>query len=202
MLQTLLAERFKLTLHREKRDHAIYALVAGKNGPKLKPAEDSGPLPADAPPPRNTAGPPPSGGGAFSQGPGPTLSKGPAGAPPKGAMMMQMSPDGVHFKAPAATLSQLAESLSRFSERPVVDMTGITGKYDFDLLFSPETMRGMRPGGLSGPPPSSEAHPEGQDSAAGSIYDAVQQYGLKLEARKAPMEMLIIDHLEKSPTEN
>jgi uncharacterized protein (TIGR03435 family) len=180
MLQALLAERFKLTLHRDTKEHAIYALVAGKGGPKLKPAEvPVGELAA-------------SGGGPRTGG-------------PRNAMMMQIDGAGAHLKAPSATLATLAEMISRFSERPVVDMTEIKGQYDFDLVFSPDTMRGMRmAGGGPMPPPGEGAHSPADAPAegAGSIYDSVQRYGLKLQPRKAPMEFLIVDHIEKTPTEN
>jgi len=182
MLQALLAERFKLTIHREKKDHAIYALVAGKNGPKLKPAETP------------VEGGPPSRGSDI----------------PRGArsVMMMRGPEGMHLKAPSATLASLAEMISRFAERPVVDMTGIAGHYDFDLAFTPETTRGMPPMG-PGPGPSGPG-PNGPGAApsdapverAGTIQDAVQRYGLKLESRKAPMEILVVDGIEKVPTEN
>jgi len=180
MLQSLLAERFKLALHRETKDHAIYALVAAKGGPKLKPAEvtaDTRPAPEGKP-----------GRGEL----------------PRGAMAMMIDPAGMHLKASSAPLSNLAEALSRFCERPVVDMTGIQGEYDFDLVFSPETMRNlpggghmmMPPGGGERPPTDTPAEP------AVSIFESVQRYGLKLEPRKAPMETLIVDRIEKEPTEN
>lgn len=171
MLQALVADRFKLALHRDTKEHAIYALVVGKGGPKLKPAEV------------------PAGDGAAAGG-----NSG-GGGQSRNAMFMQVDAAGAHLKAPSATLATLAEMISRFSERPVVDMTGIQGQYDFDLVFSPETMRGM-PGGGDRPPTDAPAEP------AGSIYDSVQRYGLKLEPRKAPMEVLIVDHIEKAPTEN
>lgn len=186
MLQALLAERFKLTIHRNSKEGAIYALVPGKNGPKLKAAETTAPPPAQE-------------------------AKTPGGGPPRGAVMMMMGPEGAHLKAPSVTLSGLAEMISRFAERPVVDMTGIEGQYDFDLVFTPETMRGM-PGGGRGPmggpgpggPPPGGGGPASEIPVerAGSIFDSVQQYGLKLEPRKAPMEMLVVDHIEKLPTEN
>ena len=203
MLQALLADRFKLVLHREAKEHAIYALVAAKGGPKLKPAEVS----ADVPPPGD--GPAVSG-GMVAGGPGGL----PKGGPPRGNVMMRMDSAGAHLKAPSATIAMLADMLSRFSERPVVDMSGIEGRYDFDLVFSPETIHGMAggpgpgpgrgpmmappPGGAPEHPPV-DAPPAG---SAGSIYDSVQHYGLKLEPRKAPMEILIVDSIEKTPTEN
>lgn len=184
MLQALLADRFKLTLHRETKEHPIYALVVGKGGAKLKPAEVQT---ADAAPAGGASG---------------------IGGPPRNAVMMQIDPGGAHLKAPSATLARLAEMISRFSERPVVDMTGIQGQYDFDLVFSPETMKGMMRGAPGGPmpmPPPGEAEHSPSDAAAepaGSIYESVQRYGLKLEPRKARMEILIVDHIERTPTEN
>jgi len=150
-------------------------------------------------------GPPPGGvNGALTNGPAPGGSPDRGGLP-RNAMMMQVDGAGAHLKAPSATLSNLAEMISRFSERPVLDMTGIQGQYDFDLVFSPETVRSMRgPGGGPMPPPGGGERPSSDALAerAGSIYDSVQRYGLKLEPRKAPMEVLIVDHLEKAPTEN
>ncbi len=184
MLQTLLADRFKLTLHRETKEHAIYALIVGKGGPKLKPAEVQ------------TREGPPAGGNLGSGGP-----------PRNGMMMMRVDPAGAHLKAPSATLAQLAEMISRFSERPVVDMTGIQGQYDFDLVFSPENMKGMMHGLPGGPMPCRQVKGSvrrrmRRSEPAGSIYESVQRYGLKLDPRKAPMEILIVDHIERTPTEN
>lgn len=186
MLQTLLADRFKLTLHRETKEHAIYALVAGKDGPKLKPADISEPDKAAL----DKA--------ALKENPG-------KGAIPRGAMLVRMDSAGMHLKAPAASLANVAEMLSRFAERPIIDMTHIQGEYDFDLAFSPRVMRGM-PGSKVMPPHGGEERPPAEaaapEEAAGSIFDAVQRYGLKLDARKAPIEMLIVDHVERTPTEN
>ena len=179
MLQDLLANRFKLQLHREEKEHPIYALVVGKSGPKLIPAEVQAPEP-------NAAAKPP--------GDGP---------PPPGAMMMTMGPEGAHLKAASATLSRLAETISRFTERPVLDMTGIQGQYDFDLVFTPEATHNM-PMMMRAPGPKGNEATSSEPPAerAGSIYEAVQRYGLKLDARKAPMEILVVDHVEKTPTEN
>jgi uncharacterized protein (TIGR03435 family) len=102
--------------------------------------------------------------------------------------------------------------ISRFVDRPVVDMTGLSGTYDVVLDLSMEDMRfaarnagmpapGAGPGGPGGdaarPPAESASDPSG-----GSIFTAVQALGLKLEPRKAPLESITIDHLEKTPTDN
>ena len=224
MLQSLLEERFKLTLHRDTKEHAIYALVVGKNGAKLK---ESDVQTRDTVPPQGTpgggapgtvdvdrpapAGNPPAAGSSSAStsrqlGPGekglPALN--PNGPPPKGGVMFMMEQGGMHMKASAMTMPNLADMLSRFTERPIVDMTSIKGRYDFDLAFAPETMRGL-PRAPGPPPPGAGGdRPIGPDAAepGASVFDAVQQYGLKLEPRKAPMEVLTIDHIEKTPTEN
>jgi len=184
MLQSLLADRFKLTYHRDTKEHAIYALVAEKGGPKLKPADTGSMVPA-APQAGN---------------PG-------RGGVPRGGMMMMIDNEGAHLKAPATTLSRVGEMLSRFTDRPVVDMSGVQGDYEFDLVFAPEAAHGGVGGGGRGtaPGPGGDGGPapiEGASDKAGSIYDSVKKYGLKLEARKAPMEILTVDHLEQKPTDN
>jgi uncharacterized protein (TIGR03435 family) len=180
MLQDLLTERFKMATHRETKEHPIYALVVAKGGPRLKPAETATPEPSGAPP---------------------NFGKGPVG---RGAIMMMVNPDGVQLKAAAASLAALADMISRFSERPVVDMTGVQGQYEFDLVFAPEAMHAM-PGLLkTGPPPGDggPAPAEAPAEGAATIFDAVQRYGLKLEPRKAPVEIVVIDRIAKEPTEN
>lgn len=206
MLQSLLANRFKLQVHRDTREHAVYALVAGKNGPKLKPAEiethdepisDAKPNPGENPPP-NAQGGDGEKGGKATDGPG-------SGGPPRGAIMMMIDPTGMHLKAPAATLGTISDTLSRFTDRPVVDQTGIEGRYDFDLVFTPQNMRGL-PGGAEGPKQiPAGGGPDGAETRSEpgpSIFDAVEQYGLKLDPRKASLIQIVVDHIEKMPTEN
>jgi uncharacterized protein (TIGR03435 family) len=181
MLQTLLAERFKLTIRRDSREQSVLALTVGKGGAKLKPAEVR----------TNDTEP---------------QALGPDGKP-RQMMMMQFQPGGAHLMAPSATVSSLADLVSRFTERPVIDMTGIEGQYDFDLTFAPETMRGPGgpggPGGFGGPggPPGHTPNDTPSEPAP-SLSDAVQKYGLKLDARKAPMDLITVTHAEKTPTEN
>jgi len=171
MLQSLLAERFKLSLRRGTKDQQVNALVIGKDGPRLKVAEAkvAGQL---------------------------MTALGPDGKP-RPAMTYAVLPSGVQLRAPAATLATVAEFLSRLMERPVVDMTGLTGQYDMTLMFMPEMMGGISASAATngdGRPAFPEPGP--------SLFDAVLQYGLKLEARKAPMELLTVVHAERTPTEN
>jgi uncharacterized protein (TIGR03435 family) len=204
MLQNLLAERFKLTLHREKKDLQMYALVVGKNGPKLKElAQEAAPKeggPVDGP--AATMGKLTMGRDGF-----PVL---PAAAGGRGAMAMTMMNGNARMTANGQTMAGLAEMLSNQLDLPVVDMTGLTGKYDYTLYFAPEGLAGMRlPGGLPPPPPPGEAGggmpaanaPDAQSNP--NLFTALQeQLGLKLEQRKGPVDLLVIDHLEKAPIEN
>lgn len=171
MLQTLLADRFKLTVRRDSKEQSVYALTVGKGGAKLKPAEIK----------------------TNDQEPKSLGSDG----KPRQMMMFRFQPGGAHLTAPVSTLANLTELLSRFTERPVVDMTGIQGQYDFDLTFAPETTRGL-PTNVLPRDHSNDAPSE----PAPSLADAVQQYGLKLEARKAPLKLIVVTHAEKTPSEN
>jgi len=200
MLQALLAERFKLTMHRESKEHAVYALVVGKNGPKLK---ESAPD-ADAPAATNDANPQVriSGRGENTQV---TISGGQIGT-----AHMSMGPNGtMHLEAPRIGMAAFADTLSRFFDRPVVDLTELKGTYQLALDLSMEDLRtaaltmgimgpGMGAGrGAVRPPADAASDPGGL-----SIFAAVQQLGLKLEPRKVAIDFVVIDHLEKAPTEN
>jgi uncharacterized protein (TIGR03435 family) len=171
MLQALLAERFGLEIRHEMKDQNVYALLVADSGAKLKPSERK----ADDNSPK---------------------ALGPDGKP-RDLMMFGYLPGGVAITAPSASLKSLVGLMSRFTARPVIDMTGITGQYDFSLTFAPETIIGPK-GGVF---PGSDSAATSVESAP-SLFDAVKQYGLRLEARKAPVEMFIVTHLEKTPTEN
>jgi bla regulator protein blaR1 len=172
MLQSLLADRFKLTLGHETKELPIYALVVTKGGAKLTPTTVN----PDVPPSPK------------------------AQAPPQGPMMM-MSPGKLTAKL--MPMSALAEVLGRQSElggRLVVDRTALTGKYDFTLEFAPERPEPL-PGTTGGPPMSPQGPPP-PDASAPSIFTAIQeQLGLKLESTKGPVEVLVVNTIEK-PSEN
>lgn len=200
MLQSLLEERFKLALHRETRELPIYALVVSTKGPKLR----------DAPVTDPSAQP-------FSGGTGLAGMKlGRDGCPeardrsaagPVNSVVM--TPHGECMISNGQTMDGLAMQLSNRFDRPVIDQTGLTGRYDLRLRYDPASMPGGR-GGLgmtksagdgleSGPGSGDSANRGGPDTeAAPSIFNALQeQLGLKLEAKKGPVAVLVIDHLEK-----
>jgi uncharacterized protein (TIGR03435 family) len=100
------------------------------------------------------------------------------------------------WAATNTTTRNIADFLSPLMERPVIDMTGLTAKYDFTLEWTPEYPM-VRAASRA---PGAEAEPS---DPAPTIFAAVQdQLGLKLEPRKAPVEILIVDRVEKTPTEN
>ena len=159
MLQTLLAERCNLVVHRERKDKPVFALVVGKNGPKLKASEPDEVEAIRARHPDMVTVP--GGSGFFVRGQG-------------------------SLDIYGATMGTLTLLLSGPSGRPIVDKTGLTGKYDMHLNM-----------GLPGLPA-----PDGSADPAASIFSVVQeQLGLKLESQKDQVEILVIDHVVR-PTKN
>jgi uncharacterized protein (TIGR03435 family) len=174
MLQAMLADRFKLVLHHETKELSEYALVAAKSGPKLK--ETTAPAFDPA-----TAGPLPQPG---------------SNAPmPKGSIRMAGRGD---LTVTGVDLERFADVLSRQLGQIVVDKTGLKGEYDFTLKWTPEEGQGQMFRGAGDPAKDGVPPPE----AGPSIFTALQeQLGLKLESQKGPVDVLVIDHLEK-PSEN
>jgi uncharacterized protein (TIGR03435 family) len=102
------------------------------------------------------------------------------------------------------TMLSFADLLARFEDRPVIDMTDVKGSYDLTLDFSSEDFRTMMirsaiAAGVSLPPEALRLLDGTSDSG---LQTALQTVGLKLEPRKAPIEMLVVDHADKTPTEN
>ena len=111
--------------------------------------------------------------------------------PEKGNLLIGPSAKGGPLlPARAATMERFASVLQDLFDRPVIDKTGLTKRYDFDLEFSPEGTLLAPPGGVSGPPSDSP-----------NIFTAIQRLGLKLESAKGAVEVIVVDHAEK-PSEN
>ena len=180
MLQSLLADRFKLVMHRETREVPVYALVVAKGGAKLK---DS---PLD-PEPEGGAGR-----GAVNV----NVDAGRGGTVVNLGKGSSLSFGFLKLEGKKVTMAMLVDTLWRFVDRPVVDMTELKGNYDFTLEFSMEELKALIRAAGSPVPPL----PDNDQSV--SIMTSLQSVGLKLEPRKAPLEMLIVDKGEKTPTEN
>lgn len=184
-LQALLEDRFQLKYHHETKELPVYSLTVAKNGPKLpKPKEGScisvDPNAPPAPPQPGRAG-------------GPVAACGSIG------VMGESS--GVRMQGGKVPMAELVRILAMVMGRPVVDRTGYTETFDVLLDFSPDEsvaglprpMRSVDPGGP--PPPADPTGPP-------QIFAAIQeQLGLKLESAKGPVDVLVIDHVER-PTGN
>ena len=190
MLENLLAERFKLVAHKEQKEVPIYALLVAKGGAKMKESPKLGGGQADLP-------------GAPHP---PEMGKDGVARMPAGGrgMMITMGPAGFRMQGARATMAQLSDILSEQLGRPVVDMTGLAAEYDYTLDFSPEGLAAMRGMPMMGPPPPGAVTEGGRQSEPGpSIFSALQeQLGLRLESRKGPVDLIVVDSAEKTPTEN
>jgi uncharacterized protein (TIGR03435 family) len=229
MLQSMLAERFKVTVHRETKSMQVYALSIGKNGPKLKevdaaaleaskaaaaaaaPARGSAPPPPPAPPPPGSIGMTYSTtvpAGDMGRGGMPAMAKGPGVRTGisinNGSMVRTLSG--------YLTMTQLVGALSNALNRPVTDLTGLTATYDVDLTWMPDGNDEMMPA-MSTAAVIAAGMPRGGDAGRGSADTASEpglnlpqalqaSLGLKLEQRKSPAEVLVVDHADKTPTEN
>jgi uncharacterized protein (TIGR03435 family) len=156
MLQKLLADRFQLAFHREKKELSVYAITALKTGTKISKNESGNALPGFGGPPWN-------------------------------------------FNVRNATMAEWANVLqARILERPVVDQTGLgSTRYDFIVKWTPDQTQAAQLGPL---PPN--ITPPAEADAPPDLFTAFQQQlGLKLESTKAPVDVLVIDRVNK-PSEN
>jgi uncharacterized protein (TIGR03435 family) len=156
MLQTLLADRFGMVIHREMHDKPGYALAVARNGPKLPP-------PVDDP----------------------------------NVMFSRTSSGDATLKAPNVTMKRFADALSSTLQAIVVDQTGIDGRFDASMQWTPDPSNLPRlKSGEPAPPPPSDAIP------GPSIFTVLQEkFGLKLESKKVPVEVIVIDRANR-PSEN
>lgn len=204
MMQRLLAERFKLTVHHDQKPLAVYTLSVAKGGPKLTDVDPAAPLPPN--PPGSPAAPPPP-----PPPPGSSTSAMARAPIPPGAMRMMMGPNNRHITG-NATIARLCEMLSNLTDRPVLDLTELTGTYAFDLSWTPD--ENERAGGKFGsamamvratsdsPPAGAQPGPDSANDPGPTLPQAFLTYGLKLEARRNPADIIVVDHAEKVPTEN
>jgi uncharacterized protein (TIGR03435 family) len=209
MLQTLLVQRFKMEVRRERKELPAFTLTVAKGGPKLKEAEpDSNP-----PAPAMLDGTAPgsvSGVGGSADMAAMMARRGPPakdkdGYPIPGKVGMSSSGSNGHTKVAGSTqpMSALVQFLSRLLGREVVDNTGLAGKYDFRFEFGGSVpMPGMARSPVM-PPPGATAPAEAADPDGPTIFKALQdQLGLKLEPGKTQMDFVVIEKAEKMPIEN
>jgi uncharacterized protein (TIGR03435 family) len=148
MLQNLLADRFKLSVHRETKQLPLYELVVGNNGSNMRDSDPNAPA---------------------------------------GHSTRFVGRNNV-FKSSKASMAEVIQVMNAFLDRPVVDKTGLAGTYDVKLTYTPDT------------PGNRRTEPDPNDI---SIYTAIQeQLGLRLEAKTGPVDVLVVDQGNKTPTEN
>ncbi len=243
MMQQLLADRFQLTIHHEKREQPVYELVVAKGGPKLEAAEAVSGAPATDNAP-NVGLPGLFGGigaGPVGPPPGPPPPGGRAGDGRGGAVFAgangttRISPNGncgMHLELASVTMASLSDTLAPFLDRPVLDETELKGPYKVVLDLPIEVLFGMfrnaiqgagfgapgQGGGFGGPGRGDDGGGRGgggpfagcgealgaggDPSSNAALFQAVQKLGLKLQQKKALFDTIIVDHLEKAPTEN
>ncbi len=189
MLQSLLIDRFQLKTHHETKEFPVYGLVVAKGGLKMKelpPDPETDATDADKGN-VNVSASGGRGGAVISFGKGSSFSLG-----------------NDRFEGKRMQMAAVADMLARFVDKPVVDMTELKGRYDFTLEFTQEDFRAMMiraalAQGVALPPEAIQA----MEGASGdSLFTALQTLGLKLDSRKAPLDVLVVDHAEKTPTEN
>ena len=152
MMQALLQERFKLAVHRQTKELSAYALVVGKNGPKVHESTT------------------------------------------EGESSIDINQRQLSVNVQRTPVSQLVEMMSNILRAPVIDMTGLTGRYDITLNVAKYAA-------------DMAAQGKSMDSAPADPLALIsmilqEEFGLKLEARKMPLDLVIVDHAEKSPVEN
>jgi uncharacterized protein (TIGR03435 family) len=224
MVQSMLEDRFQLKARMETRELPVYNLVVAREGLKMKESTDQtpvglggrgapqpcSPVPAAAavPPPPPPPLPPPGGGQrGFVIDPAQM---------PRGAMLMMLNQQGMTMQGAGVGVGNLISAMQQFVGRPVIDKTGITGLFDFTLQFSRDGLPGV-PGGptltQSGGPSPNPFGPGGGGGLTGpnapptaldpmpTLFSAIQDLGLRLEATKGPVPVVVIESVQK-PSEN
>ena len=186
MVQSILSDRFHMKFHNQSKEFPIYALIVLARGTKLR-EQGSPEEPADP----NVAltstgyGAPGRMGAAYSDG-------------------ASYSLENSKFEGRKLTMVRLASLLTAWTGRPVVDLTGLHGRYDLTFPVVDEDLRAMVSraflmGGGSLPP---EMVQQLDSMDLASLHAGLNSFGLKLEARKLPLPILVVDSILKSPTEN
>ncbi|MGD0500591.1 MAG: TIGR03435 family protein [Bryobacteraceae bacterium] len=174
MLQALLKERFGLKVHAEDRELPGYALTVAKGGPKLTAGTSDSTAPAEQPMSMDD----------LRKMREQRMKAIIAARQAEGLSEAPSSPGGggrsSFYEMKDATAADIAHRISQFLQKPVVDMTELDGKYTFGLAI-------VQAGG---------------DSPEHAASQALANFGLKLDSRKVPTQMIFVDSVSKTPTEN
>jgi uncharacterized protein (TIGR03435 family) len=181
MWQTLLKERFGLVLHHESKEFSVDQMTVAKGGLKIKKTD----LDPNAEPFTPS--------GVTNGKDGPTMNG--------TGMIITIFPGTngptARMTAKGLSLPEIALKLGQNLRHPVIDMTGVGGKYDFTLEYTPDISGMPLPPGAPASPADSAREP-----ASSIAYAVEKQLGLKLTAGKSKLDVIVVDHAEKTPTEN
>ena len=190
MWQNLLKERFGVVVHHELKEMPVDELTVAKSGSKLKETADPNIEPLTP-----LAGPP-----KFDRNGLPEMN----GSGAIVTISLNANSPAAKMIVKGLPLSEVANRLAGTLRRPVIDKTGLTGKYDFTLEFTPD-LSGIPlpppPPGAPGPIASSQA-PSASDPGTNLASAFEKQLGLKLTSTKGKLDVIVVDHAEKIPTEN
>jgi uncharacterized protein (TIGR03435 family) len=183
MIEALLRERFKLQAHRESRESPILALEVGRSGTTLVATPDD--TPKDAPVSVTSSG--------SAQGVSADLGSGSS---------FTLANNRFDFKR--VTMQALADTLGRFMRCPVLDRTKLQGRFDIGFNIAPEDymplmVRSAVNAGITLPPQALQML---DAPSSGSVENGLRSLGLSLEERRAPLDYVIVDSMERTPTEN
>jgi uncharacterized protein (TIGR03435 family) len=187
MFQALLADRFQLKMHREKKELAVYALTVASSGLKIK---ETPPSAEPEEPPRAAVNVAATGGAA-----GVRIDYG-------GGSYFSLGNNRIEIKK--MTMASLAEALTRFNDRPVLDMTQLAGRYDMSVELTPEDYMGVLirsaiNAGVTLPP---QAYRVLDSASANPLAAPLRDAGLAIDSRKAPLDVIIVDSALETPTDN
>ena len=189
MMQRLLEDRFELKTHREKKDFPVYALRPSSAGLKMTEVPpDPGREPSETKVPQTFT--------RQGSGRGISVDLGQGSS---------FNFANNRFEAKKVTMASLASMIERFLDRPVVDFTAVNGLYDVEFDLNPDDYRVMliraaTAAGLVMSPDSLRA--VDASSAPASLFEGLAKFGLKLETQRAPLDVLVVDSVRKTPTEN
>lgn len=172
MMQDLLRERFKAVVHREQKEMQTYELTLAKSGSKLQ----------------ESAGAEEESAAGFLSGPPKLATDGFPALPAGRSSYMAIMYDRARWRAVNMAMQDFSTRVAAQVGHPVTNATGLKGKYDFILSWEASALR-----------------TQGDDSSTTGpdLFRALQeQLGLKLDSKKAPIEVLVVDHIERFPTEN
>jgi uncharacterized protein (TIGR03435 family) len=183
MQQNLLVERFKLTLRHEQKEMAIYELTVGEKGPRMK---ESAPDATPAPEEPWTI---------------PKFSMGKDGYPvfPAGCAGLQGMNGHYRWTGFSLSMQEIVRTLSGQVGRPVVDATGLKGKYDINITWTIDLAWAMESAGMRDRIPDV---PDNGPNGPTLIHAVRDQLGLQLISKKGSGDIVVVDHVEKVPIEN